>query len=277
MAGATAHTADGVAARTDSGARPAATDGTADGLVAARTINAGPPYNFTTELVGQFELIPLKDKSMLTRTKLGYLYRTGQQHNHIVVTRDERGLRFVDTGTKSFKKLSPACRRERVPVGIAAVCRVPDNISRRWPLLIEIWPRLGNDFADTSSLPATFAVTVLSDRGRDVARFGAGPDFFNGHTGTDRVRGGAGNDWIRAGHGNDFFRGGQGNDDLVAMPGHDTVRAGRGHDRVGGGDGRDRLWALPGTDMVLCGTGRDSANVETRDRVVRDCESIDRH
>ena len=277
MAGATAHSADGVAPQTDSGARPAATEGTSDGRVAARTINAGPPYDFTTELVGQFPFIPLKDKGMLTRTKLGYLFRTGQQDSHLVVTRVERGLRFADTGTRSLKKLSPACRRVRVRVGVAAVCRVPGSISVRWPLLVEVWPRLGEDFTDVSSLPATFAVTVLGDAGRDVAHFGAGPDFFNGHTGRDHVWGGAGNDWIRAGHGNDLFHGGRGNDDLVAMPGHDIVRGGRGHDRVGGGDGSDRLWALPGTDIVLCGTGRDRANVEQGDRIVRDCESVDRH
>jgi len=185
------------------------------------------------------------------------------------------GLRFVDTGTKSFKKVSPACQRKKVRVGVAAVCRVPGSISVRWPLLVEVWPRLGDDFTDASTLPATFAVTVLGDEGHDVARFGAGPDFFNGHSGRDLVWGGAGNDWIRAGLGNDAVEGGPGNDDLVAMQGRDTVRGGNGDDRVGGGDGDDRLWGDAGADFVLCGTGRDSAKVDAGDRV-HDCESVDR-
>ncbi len=256
-------------------AMTAVTVGTADGSGAQPGSDAGPPYDFVTELMGDGVFIPLKDTGMLTRTKHGYRFRTGQQDSHLVVTRVDGGLRFVDTGTKSFKKVSPACQRKKVRVGVAAVCRVPESISVRWPLLVEVWPRLGDDFTDASTLPATFAVTVLGDEGHDVARFGAGPDFFNGHSGRDLVWGGAGNDWIRAGLGNDAVEGGPGNDDLVAMQGRDTVRGGNGDDRVGGGDGDDRLWGDAGADFVLCGTGRDSAKVDAGDRV-HDCESVDR-
>jgi serralysin len=253
----------------------ATTSVTADGL-AAPADSAGPPYDFTTELIGQFRFIPLKDVAMLTKTQHGYVFRTGQQDSHLVVTRVRRGIRLVDTGTKSFKRLSPACQRRNVRRGIAAVCRVPAGVSRRQPLLVEVWPRLGNDFTDGSSLPATIAMTVLGDEGRDVARFGAGPDFFNGHFGGDRVSGGSGNDWIRAGHGNDAFTGGPGHDRLVGMEGRDLMFGARGDDRVGGGDGNDRLRAGAGEDFVLCGTGRDSANVGTGDRVLRDCEAVNR-
>ena len=252
------------------------TVGTADGSEAPPGSNAGPPYNFTTELLGDSLAIPMKDQAMLTSAEHGYRFRTGQQDSHLVVTLVKGGLRFTDTGTKSFKKVGSACHRKQVRVGIAAVCRIPAGISVALPLLVEVWPRLGNDYTDTSTLPATFAVTVLGDKGHDVARFGAGPDFFNGYSGRDRVWGGGSNDWIRAGIGNDTVEGGSGNDDIVAVEGNDTVRGGNGSDRIWAGDGDDRLWAGAGADILLCGNGRDSAKVDASDRFFHDCESIDR-
>ena len=257
-------------------AMAAATVGSASGNEAPAGAHAGPPYKFTTELMGEYSEVSLKDSGMLTRTVHGYRWWTGQQNSHLVVTRVDRGLRFRDTGTKSIKKLSPACHRNKVRVGIAAVCRVPRGISQRLPLLVEVWPRLGKDFTDTSSLPATFAVTMLSDKGHDVARFGAGPDFFNGFSGRDRIWGGAGNDWIRGGLDNDRVQGGRGNDDLTTVEGRDTVRGGRGKDRLWTGDGDDRLWAGGGRDLVSCGNGRDNARVGAGDHFFQSCESVDR-
>lgn len=260
------------ASATATGASRDATSVTNDVQRAASTINAGPPYNFLTELI-RYDVVPLKNLAVLAKTKLGYRFRTGQQDSHLVVTRVDGGLRFADRGTRSFKKLAPSCKRLKVDRGIAAVCRVPGDISVRRPLLIEVWPRLGDDFTDTSTLPATFAVSVLSDKGHDVAYLGAGPDFFNGFSGRDRVWGGAGNDWLRGGLQNDTLRGGPGNDDIVAFTGHDKVIGGQGDDRVGGGDGDDRIWGNTGADFVLCGTGRDRANVDATDRIFNDCES----
>ncbi len=275
-------------------AMTAVTVGTAHGGEPPAGTNAGPPYNYTTELIGDGSAVPLKDQAILQRTKLGYRFRSGQQDGHLVVTRVKRGLRFVDRGTKSFKRLTPACNRKKVRKGIGAVCRVPGSISVRRPLLVEVWPRLGNDYTDASTLPATFAATVLGDKGRDVANFGAGPDFFNGFTGRDRVRGGAGNDWIRPGIGDDLIHGGSGEDDLVAVEGEDTVRGGRGDDRLWTGDGNDRLlggsgddrlWAGDGNDRlrggagadeVLCGNGRDRARVDALDSFNRSCEVVRR-
>lgn len=234
--------------------------------------DAGPPYDFVTELKRKGVALPLKDTAILIRTEHGYRFRTGQQDSHLVITLVDRGLRFVDTGTKSFRQLSPDCQRKKVRVGISAVCQVPGSISVPLPLLVEVWPRLGNDFTDTSTLPATFAVAVLSDKGNDVAHFGAGPDFFNGFSGRDLIWGGAGNDWIRAGLDNDTVEGGPGNDDLVAGEGSDNVHGGDGDDRVGGGDGDDRLWGDAGADFILCGTGSDTTNVDSSDRVFYDCE-----
>ena len=185
--------------------------------------NSGPPYTYTTELVGQFGFLPLRNKGQLTRTDHGYRFRTGNQRDHIVVSRVDGKLRFVDTGNvDSWRKLSPACHRQRVRVGIAAICPVPSTITVRRPLLIELWPRGGDDFTDTSTLPATFATTVLSDFGDDVSHFGAGPDFFNGFLGRDKVWAGAGNDWIRTGDAHDVVVGGPGNDDIAAADGPET-------------------------------------------------------
>ena len=190
-----------------------------------------------------------------------------------MVTLVDGRLRFADTGTKLFKKLSSACHRKNA-VGVAAVCRIPGGISVRRPLLIEVWPRLGNDYSDTSTLPATFAVTVLGDKGHDVAHFGAGADFFNGFSERDVITGGAGNDWIRSGLDNDTVNGGPGNDDIVAVDGHDTVSGGEGADRLWAGEGDDKIWGGAGADFLLCGNGRDAAHADAGDRVPRDCESV---
>jgi serralysin len=236
--------------------------------------DAGPPYKFATELKGAGSVgVGMKDAAWLTRSKHGYRLRTGQQDSHLVVTLVNDRLRFVDTGTKSFKRLSPACHRKNVRVGVVAVCRVPGNISVRRPLLVEVWPRLGNDFTDTSTLPATFAVTMLGDKGRDVAHFGAGRDFFNGFSGRDHVWGSGGNDWIRAGIGNDVVNGGGGNDDIVAVDGRDTLHGGGGDDRLWAGEGDDRLSGDAGADFLLCGAGHDRAKVDASDRVSQDCEA----
>jgi serralysin len=249
---------------------------TASGLARGADPDAGPPYSFTTELMGEGRFIPLKDVAMLTRTKHGWLFRTGQQDSHLVMTQVKGGLRFADTGTKSFKRLARACRRQKVRAGIAAVCPVPGSITTRRPLLVEVWPRLGNDFTDGSSLPATFALAVLGDEGNDATRLGAGPDFFNGHSGRDRVLGGSGKDWIRAGSGNDPVWGGSGNDYLVGMGGRDDMYGGDGDDRVGGLEGNDRLRGDAGDDYILCGTGWDNVRADRADRVLRDCESVNR-
>lgn len=253
----------------------AVTAGTPGSNAATSAPDAGPPYDFTTALMGQFTFVPLKNAATLTRTDHGYRYSAGQQDSHLVVTRVKRGLRFRDTGTRELRRLSGACWQQKVRVGIAAVCRVPATLTESQPLLVEVWPRLGNDFTDASSLPATYAVSVLADAGRDIALLGAGPDFFNGHSGRDRVRGGAGNDWIRTGLGNDTVWAGPGNDRLVGMEGADTIYGGDGDDRVGGGSENDRLWGDAGADFILCGTGGDSAMIDGADRIL-DCEYVTR-
>jgi serralysin len=251
----------------------ALSSGTVSGF-AAEDPNYGPPYNYTTELVAQYKFVALPGVAMLTRTEHGYVYRTGGQDSHLVVTKEDRRLRLVDTGTRKWKKLSPACERQRVPRGIAAVCRIPRGVTTRQPLLLEVWPRLGDDFTDGSTLPATIAMTVLSDGGHDVAYLGAGPDFFNGYTGRDRVTGGAGKDWIRIGAGNDAFWGGPGSDKLIGMDGRDRIAGGEGDDRIMGMAGNDTIRGNTGDDFIVCGSGWDEAPMDDADNGGRwDCES----
>lgn len=235
--------------------------------------DAGPPYDFVTELIGDQWLVPLKDQGMLTRTKHGYRFRTGQQSSHLVITRVKRGLRFRDRGTAEIVELSPACRERQVKVGVAAVCRVPSGITRAQPLLIEVWPRLGNDFTDSRALSAKFAVAVLADKGNDVAHFGPGPDYFNGYTGRDRVTGGGGKDWIRLGLGNDWTWAGPGDDYVLGQDGHDVIHGAGGDDRIGGNEGDDVLYGDQGADFIVCGDGIDATDLDVADRLL-ECENF---
>jgi hypothetical protein len=235
---------------------------------------AGPPYEFTTALIdGRQVGKPLTGVAVIDRTEHGYVYRAGSQDNHLVVTRVKGGLRFADSGTPRFKGLAPQCRKARARRGVAAVCAVPAGISTRQPLLLEVWPRIGDDFLDSSRLSADFSVTMLGDLGDDEARFGAGSDFFNGHTGRDRVSGGGGDDWIRTGDDADVVWGGPGNDYLVGMLGNDRIWGEAGDDWLVGMDGDDRLVPGAGRDRAVCGTGTDAASVDDKD-VHRDCELV---
>jgi len=236
---------------------------------------AGPPYPYETALMGGYTLLPLPDQAALTRTEHGYLFRAGQQDTHLTVTLTADGLRFADTGTADFKRLAGSCVDEKVKVGIAATCAVPAGVSVSAPLLLEVWPRLGDDHVDGSTLPATVAMTVLGDAGHDTAHFGAGPDFFNGFTGRDRVWGGDGNDWIRTGQGPDRVWGGAGDDQLVATDGRDVLYGEAGDDLLGGGAGDDRLDGGAGADRLKCDGGQDTATTDGADRL-RFCEVVTR-
>jgi Ca2+-binding RTX toxin-like protein len=227
--------------------------GTGAGMTAAHAgqpADAGPPYSYTTVLNGQFAFTPLKNAAMIRKSDHGYIWYSGQQDGNLTVTKDGDALRFHDKTADRFEELGAGCRKVNVDKGVGAVCNLPNDITERQPLLLEIWPRLGHDYTDGSTLPATIAMTVLGDDGDDVAHFGAGPDFFNGAKGKDRVTGGGGNDWLRTGDHNDRIRGGSGNDYLMGVAGNDRIRGGAGDDRVGGGPGSDVVFGGAGSDVV---------------------------
>ncbi len=211
-------------------------------------------------------VIPLKDEAIINRSENGYLFRAGQQDSHLTVTVTSSRLQFVDTGTRSWKWLPKRCHSLDVPHGVSASCRLPARFTVAEPMLVEIWPRLGDDVIDTSSLPALFDVSVLGDEGNDVVHLGAGNDFVNGAQDMDRVYGGEGRDWIRTGIGDDFIDGGEDDDYLVGVEDDDIIYGGPGDDRIYGSDGNDQHFAGEGHDAVSCGNGADTATLKSTDR-----------
>ncbi|UMG93466.1 calcium-binding protein [Nocardioides sp. TF02-7] len=232
---------------------------------------AGPPYRFVTSIMTD-NVEPMKNAAVIGRTKHGYRYISGQQHNRLRVTMTDNGkIRFADTGTRKLKRVAKGCKRVKAGKGVAAVCAMP-SATRARPVLLEVWPRLGNDHVDGSTLPATIAMSVLGDRGNENVRFGRGPDFFNGFTGVDRVSGGAGKDWIRLGQDRDFAYGGPGADQIIGTDGRDQIKGGGGADRLDGNNHDDRLVGGAGRDRINCGAHRDTAIVERGDRRTQ-CEN----
>ncbi len=218
-------------------------------------------------------VVPLKDQAIVNRTKHGYLFRAGQQDTDLLMTIRFGKLRFIDRGTQSWKWLPRGCRRLNRSVGVAAACHIPKRMTNRRPMLVEVWPRLGDDVVDASRLPRRIDVSILGDMGDDVAYLGPGNDFFNGAQDNDRVYGGDGNDWLRTGIGDDYIDGGNGDDNLVGVDDNDEVHGGNGDDRLVGGNGNDRLFAGPGRNFAICGNGVDDATVDQDDRTLA-CERL---
>jgi serralysin len=193
----------------------------------------GPSDPFDDALMGDTGPVePMKNLAKIKRTRYGYRITAGQQDSHLTISMVDRRLRIADTGTRSWKSLARACTAVRVPVGVAARCRVPASTRPANPTLLEVHPRLGNDYISGRSLPAVFEMAVLADRGRDVVHTGSGNDFINGAQDGDRVRGGAGNDWMRGGIAGDVMRGDSGRDYMVGQDGRDVILGGSGADRI---------------------------------------------
>jgi RTX calcium-binding nonapeptide repeat (4 copies) len=73
---------------------------------------------------------------------------------------------------------------------------------------------------------------------------------------------------------NDTLRGTARADSLYGKGGNDRLLGLAGNDLLVGGPGNDRLTGGPGSDRLSCGRGRDTANVDAKDRVGSDCESV---
>ena len=156
----------------------------------------------------------LGGQAIIRYSKFGPVYISGQHNQHLTVkyVESKQSIRFRDTNTGSFKGgLPDRCFREKVKKGVSAVCKIPPRF-RDGKMFIQVWPRLGNDYTNGSSLPSKFRMWVLTDAGNDVTILGPGADFVNGAKGNDRITGGAGNDWLRGGPGSDNINGGAGKD-----------------------------------------------------------------
>ena len=172
---------------------------------------------------------PMRDKAKVVRTQYGYRFTAAQQDTHLSMSVTDGRLRFRDTNTPRWKSLPRACSNQRVSPGVAATCRIPAADDH---VLLEVHPRLGDDYVDGRGLPATFEMAVLGDAGRDVMFGGRGKDFLNGAQEGDRASGGGGKDWIRGGSARDRLRGGAASDWIVGMKGRDVIIGGGGRDRT---------------------------------------------
>jgi hypothetical protein len=202
-------------------ARPPAGYGPSDPYIEALLPSHGP-------------VEPMKNQAKIIVTDYGYRITLGQQNSHLTVTLVDGKLRYEDTGTLAWKSLPSACQAQSVSVGVAANCDVPASTSTANPTLLEVHPRLGNDYVSGSGLPAVFEMAVLADAGFDTVFTGEGNDFVNGAQDADEAHGGGGKDWIRTGLANDHIWGDAGDDYMVGADGHDTAD---------GGAGTDRIWA----------------------------------
>ncbi|MFN8189218.1 MAG: calcium-binding protein [Nocardioidaceae bacterium] len=201
-------------------------------------------------------VVPLKNQSQIVVDEWGLRYMSGQQNSHLTITYTDSGqLLFTDTGTASWRRLPAECAKHKVNVGIEALCDVPAAFVDAHTMFVEVWPRLGNDWVDGSSLPAKFRLWALVDKGRDTVYGGAGDDFANGYKGVDRFYGGPGDDWFRGGLDEDVLVGDAGNDYLVSTDQDDDLDGG------------------PGADGLYCGNGRDTATTDSSD-IVRFCEVV---
>ncbi|MCW2816669.1 MAG: hypothetical protein JWN84_4124 [Nocardioides sp.] len=228
-----------------------------------------------TELVGQFPLPRLRPREVhLSVDRWGYRFQGGAVGNDLTITEVGDGLRYVDRAARRWKALPSTCRRVAVARGVAAQCAIPAEF-RDGRIFLEVWPRLGSDRIDATTVSGRYRVWALMDAGDDSVAGGAGADFVNGAFDDDTVSGGAGADWIRAGDGRNRFSGGPGADDLVGGTGRDVVRGGAGRDAVFGGPGPDLLRGDADADTLNGGPGRDVAVRDTGDRV-RECEVVRR-
>ena len=110
---------------------------------------------------------------------------------------------------------------------------------------------------------------------------GAGADTIAGAEDRDCLSGQTGADTISGDDGDDMMRGGGDPDLLLGGTGADVVSAQNGNDKIKGGSGDDKIKAQGrGSDKVNCGSGKDTAIVDVKDKVSRNCEKVrvvDRH
>ena len=229
-----------------------------------------------TELVGKGTAIPLNNKAMILDSKWGPVYSAGQQNSQLTVTvSGTDSITFRDKGIAGWKPgrdyFPRHCKKQRVKIGIKATCTILPRF--RGSMFVQVWPRLGDDRIDGSTLPSWVRFWVLGDKGSDTVLLGAGNDFFNGYTGNDTVYGGDGNDWIRTGLDDDTVYGDAGDDEIIAGEGADHLYGGIGTDKLGGGPGDDIVSGDEGPDNLICSDGYDTTDQDSADAKRDHCEA----
>jgi hypothetical protein len=168
----------------------------------------------------------IKDKALIRPSKWGFIFIAGQQDSHLTVTfdKDANTLTYVDTGTAELIKWPERCTPLTVDQGIAATCTIPPRFETQ-RMFVQVWPRLGNDYVDGSTLPKRFRLWVLADAGNDVFYGGDGADFLNGAKDADIAYGGLSKDWLRTGPGDDQLWGGDDKDRMSCAEDSDVAHA----------------------------------------------------
>jgi serralysin len=220
--------------------------------------------------------IPLKNMAMIIDTEWGPRYVAGQQNSKLTVTVSGTDtITFRDRGTRAWKVgsayMPDHCTKQHVKRGVKATCTILPEFQNG--MFVQIWPRLGNDQIDGSTLPSWVRFWVLTDKGDDTVLAGAGDDFVNGGQGADTVHGGDGADWIRTGLEGDVIYGDGGDDLLIGVDGGDEIHGGTGTDKLGGGPGNDKLWGDEGDDSLICQNGDDTAHFDSSDVKLYLCET----
>jgi Ca2+-binding RTX toxin-like protein len=119
-------------------------------------------------------------------------------------------------------------------------------------------------------------------RGNDVMNGGGGGDLLFGRGGNDVLRGERGNESLGAS--TLMMYGAEGDDELYGGKGDDVMAGGVGIDRHHGGEDDDFIAAFfdeqsggpDRRDLVDCGRGNDRAIVLPNDRVLGNCEDVER-
>ena len=106
---------------------------------------------------------------MISKSDWGLRFRPAKQNSHLVAVSIVwvTSVATEDTGTREWrtkgKAMPRSCTRLKVDEGIAASCRIPARYRDGQTMFLEIWPRLGDDFVDGSSLPASVRLWTLAD------------------------------------------------------------------------------------------------------------------
>jgi Ca2+-binding RTX toxin-like protein len=116
---------------------------------------------------------------------------------------------------------------------------------------------------------------VNGNDGDDHVRGSLGNDKSRGNDGKDNVSGNGNSDNVKGNAGNDKVNGQRHRDKVFGNAGNDKVNGGPARDKLFGNAGNDRLRAADGfIDQVNCGGGDDTATVDRKDKVKKNCERV---